>query len=349
MEKDYYEEMADMLSSVGFRIGPGLKSPELMELLHFWFTPEEVRIAVLAGFEGCQRDALAKRTEIPPETLKAKLKNMSEKGLIWIQPGSENPVYKALTMEAPGLYETAVWRKDDSPFKKKLQELLYKVVPIYINEGVTLEGAIDLPVCCAPRVLPPNTPAAENMFEQIKQQADIAVALCPCRSLADVCSHPVESCFSFGEIARWAIEHNFARRITADECISMLEEFEDLGMFHVGMPGFAVCSCCKDACINLIGMRMGKRHVISKGTYFAFFDSELCNSCGACVERCPVEIIELEPTATADPEKCTGCGICAVGCPEIAVKMVRRTDEEIAGLQGKLMEKMSNITYLKLF
>jgi len=68
-------------------------------------------------------------------------------------------------------------------------------------------------------------------------------------------------------------------------------------------------------------------------------DKTLCISCGACIDKCPKDIIERIPVTakvfiacsshcrgkevtTACQNGCIGCGICAKQCPEGAITMV---------------------------
>lgn len=48
----------------------------------------------------------------------------------------------------------------------------------------------------------------------------------------------------------------------------------------------------------------------------AYFITDECIACGACVDECPVEAItEGEDIYVIDPELCTDCGSCADICP----------------------------------
>lgn len=50
-------------------------------------------------------------------------------------------------------------------------------------------------------------------------------------------------------------------------------------------------------------------------------DASACNSCGKCVEVCPVKAITLvNGKAVIDVAKCNKCGKCAVICPTDAIK-----------------------------
>ncbi len=71
----------------------------------------------------------------------------------------------------------------------------------------------------------------------------------------------------------------------------------------------------------------------------AIVDKSLCGACGACVLKCPKNLIELIPTTAkvyvacsskcrgkdvlgACTVGCVGCGLCAKNCPEGAITMV---------------------------
>lgn len=49
-------------------------------------------------------------------------------------------------------------------------------------------------------------------------------------------------------------------------------------------------------------------------------DAAKCNQCGACVEICPVNAIQLNPVATIDSTRCTGCRMCLISCPQKAIR-----------------------------
>ena len=71
----------------------------------------------------------------------------------------------------------------------------------------------------------------------------------------------------------------------------------------------------------------------------AVIDKDLCVSCGACIKKCPKNLIELIPTSAvvyvacstkcrgkdvmgACSVGCIGCGLCAKNCPQGAIEMV---------------------------
>jgi NAD-dependent dihydropyrimidine dehydrogenase PreA subunit len=52
-------------------------------------------------------------------------------------------------------------------------------------------------------------------------------------------------------------------------------------------------------------------------------DIELCNGCGSCYERCPMDVIRMneenDRAVIKYPEDCTGCYQCAFVCLEDAI------------------------------
>ncbi len=55
----------------------------------------------------------------------------------------------------------------------------------------------------------------------------------------------------------------------------------------------------------------------------AFVDKNLCNTCEACVESCPTEVISMvDGKAWVNPEECIDCEACLDACPEDAISMV---------------------------
>ena len=58
----------------------------------------------------------------------------------------------------------------------------------------------------------------------------------------------------------------------------------------------------------------------------SIINQEICTGCETCIERCPVNAISVENTATVDRELCLGCGLCASVCPEEAITLELRGD-----------------------
>ncbi|HUT79761.1 MAG TPA: 4Fe-4S binding protein [Candidatus Bathyarchaeia archaeon] len=50
-------------------------------------------------------------------------------------------------------------------------------------------------------------------------------------------------------------------------------------------------------------------------------DTNLCNSCEVCIERCPMDIIRLDENGFPymKYDECWYCGVCEEDCPEKAL------------------------------
>ena len=53
----------------------------------------------------------------------------------------------------------------------------------------------------------------------------------------------------------------------------------------------------------------------------AFYITENCTGCTACIKRCPTDAItgERKMLHVIDPELCIDCGACGVICPDEAI------------------------------
>jgi ferredoxin len=246
-------------------------------------------------------------------------------------------------LELPGLLEAVGFGDLTTPYKKQFIKLWGKFKPIYVNEGISALGKHSM-AWCAVGELPPDAKPEDNLFELIKGNDYFAVALCACRLIeqhaehGNVCDHAMETCLYFGEIARWAVEQGHARQVSLDEALKMLNLCEEKGQVHVGLPNICICNCCKHACVMFSALKLGVDHIFFHNHFYAVVDAETCTSCGICIDRCPVASIQVDDTAVVDLDKCIGCGACATGCDENAIKMVRRSEEEIAKLDSACME-----------
>ncbi|MFX1427979.1 MAG: 4Fe-4S binding protein [Promethearchaeota archaeon] len=177
----------------------------------------------------------------------------------------------------------------------------------------------------------------QTVQELVEKYDEIAVGNCYCRNHTKVLGNPCkqtnikESCFTFGKSAKHTVKHGFARMISKEEALDLLEQIRDDGLVHKAMhlrgnPELredAICNCCSDCCPSGGGFLLAPSATYSN--YLAQIDPELCVGCGTCVEKCNQLIIELndDNIAERDEERCIGCGVCAYLCPENAISMVK--------------------------
>ena len=171
-----------------------------------------------------------------------------------------------------------------------------------------------------------------------KEENNIAVAHCYCRHEHDLINDPCKlgapkvNCFLFDKSAKFAIERGFASPISKEDAMKLFREAEDYGLvhkvFHVhsdpekGIE--AMCNCCTCCCgiFQLYSRGVTPFHTIS--SYISRVSEDDCVGCGTCVEKCPLEAIDLEDSiAVVNEDLCIGCGVCAHHCPEEAIHLER--------------------------
>jgi len=164
-------------------------------------------------------------------------------------------------------------------------------------------------------------------------QSLIGVAECSCRKtkkvLGNDCGHPLETCFSFNDLAESLIEAGIARKLALDEALKILADCEAQGLVH-NVDNCedrlrSICNCCPHASILLRGIARGCTNNMAASRFVSVADQSKCTGIGACVNACPVRAIESrDGKAFIHGEKCIGCGQCVSRCASGAIRLVPR-------------------------
>lgn len=178
----------------------------------------------------------------------------------------------------------------------------------------------------------------QKVEELIEKFDDISVGHCFCRHHRDILGEPCkhtdlrENCFTFGKSARYIAEQGFGRLVSKEEALDIMKKSEDDGLVHkafhphsnISKAETSICNCCKDCCGTLEWWRMGIVALINSTNFLSQINPDLCSGCGTCVEKCPVDAIELNDSdiAVVNAEYCFGCGVCAHFCPENAITLL---------------------------
>jgi ferredoxin len=141
------------------------------------------------------------------------------------------------------------------------------------------------------------------------------------------------------EVAESHINMGWAKEITLDEALKVLEKTHEVGLIHMAYghseffkPGVvnSVCSCCTCCCGPLSGiLRFGLAPHILKGFSIEATNISACTSCGVCVERCQFGAREMvNGNLSINKDLCFGCGLCVSTCPTKAITLVEKQGEE---------------------
>jgi electron transport complex protein RnfB len=333
MAEDFHEKLADMIENEDFA---GMKkTPSLLRLIRLQYTSEEASLALVVTFEGKKINEISARTGIETDQLKQRLETMAHKGTVWLDPGEEDPTYRAVGMVAPGLLETGLLGNLRFPYSVELGKAIHPVIHEWVEQSLSRMPPGTLPMWPATAALPEDADPSDNLLERVKEYDDWCLATCPCKlshwldTPGDHCQHFVQTCMPRGKLGQYLAEYGMARRITTEEAVDMLQKFEANGLVHTGDPKHGLCNCCHDCCPYFISWHQHGVQVLQRSNYLPEIDSEECIACSVCADRCPVGAIEVEDMAVVKGDICIGCGVCVVGCTTEAMRFVKRPEDEL--------------------
>jgi len=292
--------------------------------------------------------------------------NLARKGLVFNQPNSAGVmIYRLMPLMMVGLMEYKFMGKltgsrDEKElaglFERLLQELRDRIQGNYdtVSSLFTAAPATDRTVPTHTsqegkpvRVIPVDKTLesyeefilpSQSVEEIIEKFDDIAVGHCFCRQRRSLlgeepCTYeaPTLNCFTFGKSARHTVAQGFAKMVSKEEALKIMQESEQAGLVHKAFhphgredrPETSICNCCKDCCDTIRLWRSGTLPLINSTYYLAVIDTEICSGCGTCTEWCPTEAVELNAggVAEVDEKSCFGCGVCSRFCPEGAIAL----------------------------
>ncbi|MEE9911012.1 MAG: 4Fe-4S binding protein [Deltaproteobacteria bacterium] len=315
---------------------PATKSGVEIDLLKYFFAPDEARIALCLTLRSIRADAVRKRLktkfniEMPRDELSARLDAMFMKGVIRRSESAGAPRY-GIAMLAIGIFEYHV---DD--LTPKLVEMMHR----YFDEGFGAEFfRSSLPQLRTSPHLKAILPdyivdTYDNMRHFILHTKEtLHVTHCVCKQGEALVGKPCkqtddyEVCLLIGSTSYAA--RNRAREISKEECLMILDTAEKKGM--VLQPGNSrkpscICICCGCCCGVLTTAKKEPRPARFFATnYFAKIDAASCTACGLCLKRCQMEaIVREDKTFRVDPDRCIGCGLCVTTCKPGAARLIKK-------------------------
>ncbi len=315
---------------------PATKSGVEIDLLKYFFTPLEAKIALCLTLRSISLTPIRKRLkgkffiDLSPKELSALLDEMFQKGVIRRSENGGSFRY-GIAMLAIGMFEYHV---DD------LTPELVKMMHQYFGEAFGAEFfRSSLPQLRTSPHLKTLIPEYlvepyDNMRRFIQHTREtISVANCVCKQGEALLGKPCtqtdtyEVCLLIGSTGYAA--RGRAREISKDECLKILEMAEEKGM--VLQPGNSrkpacICICCGCCCGVLTTAKKQPRPARFFATnYYARIDAESCTGCGVCVKRCQMEAIVADgQTFRVDRDRCIGCGLCATRCKPRAARLIRK-------------------------
>jgi NAD-dependent dihydropyrimidine dehydrogenase PreA subunit len=325
------------------------KSKTFTEILKFYFEPEEAALAAKMSFQPESEEVIAKRAGVRLEEASELLTKMASKFFVigFRRPDGRRTFRLKIIVIADGLFEIPFIIRDPSPDLERLGLLWDQ----YFDEGFGAEAhsggvAISrtLPAIKAPKE---NVLPFEDAVELVKKASSPAILPCSCRSAHRNCDDPVRVCIALSTATPSPREdgtpvidgHHLVgnpariRRTDAEEVVETLKMASDAGLVHMTLncqddPWF-ICNCCRHACHLLRGVTTYKGvGAVAPSSFWTVLDEDLCNGCGNCEPRCPVNAITItDGLPEIEHELCLGCGQCTFVCAPDALSLQKREDK----------------------
>lgn len=326
---DIYERLRNILDS---HPSTAPKTKSIDEILRILFTPVEAAVAVNMSYKAKSVANIAKAAEISESEAKQHLESMANKGIIYSKNKEGEKLYSLLPL-IPGVFEFPFMKGGGTPMHQQLGRLWEE----YHQEalGASFSGnptplmrvvAVEKSITAQDRIHP-----YEEVKNFISDASYIALTKCACRVSVARCDKPKEVCLIFGEAAEFLVERGFARQISKEEGMKVLNQAEEAGLVHTSNNSAdranLICNCCPCCCTVLRGRTQLKHsHAFEPSRFEAFITDEDCTGCAICAdERCPMKAIEMkDDIAFVNTQECIGCGLCVTGCPAEAIKLVER-------------------------
>ena len=330
-KEDIYRELQKHLDTmpVGY---PATATGVEVRLLKSLFTPEQARIAL--GLDYTFRNVAQIRqylqeSELSVEDLESRLEEMANKGITFAKILDGVKVYASMPFVV-GMLESQVHRltlgllKDvDEYFREKYAAEYFgskapqmRIIPI--QKSISAEHRIG---------------TYEELRSLIENAEDrIRIGECMCRKSMQMAGRPCavtarkETCMAFRDYADVLARTGWGRTITKEEAMEIAIKNEEDGLVlqpSNDQEGQFICSCCSDCCgiLKMAKMTPKPAEVVASN-YYAQVDPHVCNECGTCIDRCPMDAIEmLDSSANVSRDRCIGCGICIPTCPTEAIQL----------------------------
>lgn len=321
---------------------PATKSGVEIDLLKYFFTPDQARIALCLTLPSISVNKIHRnlkarfKMDLSHAELSLMLDEMFQKGVVRRSTGRNGAPQYGIAMLAVGMFEYQV----DS-LTPELMEMMHR----YLDEAFGAEFfRSSLPQLRTSPHLKAIIPeyivdTYDNMRHFITHTHEtLYVSNCVCKQGKAILGKPckrtdhIEVCLLIGESGN--AQRRRARQITKEECLAILDLADERGMAlqpsNSRSPDF-ICICCGCCCEVLTTAKKDPRPARFFATnYEARMNAALCTGCGVCVKRCPMEAVVPDGKAfRVDLDRCIGCGLCVTKCKPGAARLVKKSRQTI--------------------
>ena len=276
---------------------------------------------------------IAKKLKMDEKIAGESLEQMAREGLLFRVPTSEAPLYMQPNF-IMGIYEWHVNMVD-----KEIAEYADHVYDgLFEHHWINRKTKQLRVVPVDQSIKHKDTVRGYDMIRELVRgsgNGPYAVAPCVCRveqlQKGNEVNRPMDTCLTFGMIARYYIENGIGKELNEDDLMAKLTECEKASLVPFGTNSQSIvnmCMCDKDSCQIFRHLRMLEKPAREVHSAFsAAIDVTLCNGCQKCTKKCQIDAIGATDTGKkakineVNPDRCIGCGLCVTVCPKQAISM----------------------------
>jgi Pyruvate/2-oxoacid:ferredoxin oxidoreductase delta subunit len=339
--KNGYENLVARLNKFPQGAPP---SETLYKILGILLDEREAELVSKLPIRAFTAETAAKRWEMPVQEATDILDSLARRALL-VDILKGETTYYILPPPMAGFIEFSMMRIREDIDQHSLGQLLHHYMNVeeefiralfFETDTKIVRAFVNEPALSQPEML--EIMDYERATEVIKGAEHIGVGVCYCRhKMAHVgkqCDAPMEICMTFGNVADSLIRSGYAKRITAEECLVLLNQAYAHNLVQVGEnvqnEVSFICNCCGCCCEALLAAKkFGTTLTIATTNYLPQISHESCTRCGKCVQVCPVDALEWDQEKSPallrlKEEMCLGCGICVRNCHFGALELERR-------------------------
>ncbi len=345
-ENDIFVRLSEKIGVVGY--------PRYVEILKNQLTQEEAELTV-ALTEAKTLEELKQKLQIDSKTLPAKIDNVMKKRFV-----VRNEEGKYVIPQMPRFFP----RINDTPVLKKLWfDFFHSGDYCEIDVAhMTARHALR-PHLRSHKIIPAKQALLastnldrsqilwyedmEGIFRRAKRiaqgglQPDGTLSQnegCGCRRYWGTCGAP-GGCTAWewqpdewGEGTPQGLPFGGRGLCSVEQALDATYKMEDFGLINLS-PNTAqinsTCRCCECCCEIIHGFKKLANiwELLSPSRYLAVIDTEKCQGCQTCIERCHFDAIEMRKVPGSKKmkafiinEHCMGCGLCIYKCPHQAMR-----------------------------
>jgi len=354
--KSGYQQFTERLN----RFPQGAPPTEtLFRILKILVTEEEAALMAKLPIKPFTVKKAARCWSVREATAQKILDTLADKAML-LDVAMDNKTYYALPPPIAGFFEFSLMRVRQDIDQKLLAELFYQYMNVEEDfiKGLFIGGETQLGRTFVQEAVLSSENALHVMdYERashvIRTAKAIGVGICYCRHkmehVGKNCDAPMDICMTFGNTADSLIRHGFAKSVSPEECLDLLERAyaHHLVQFgeNVRQSVSFICNCCGCCCEAMIAARrFGIMQPVHTTHFLPVVSRTDCNGCLKCVRVCPVEAMTAvsandprQPntmTVRIDESRCLGCGVCVRACSAKALSLSRRPERILTPVNG---------------